>query len=77
MVTKRDEISIDASDLLSRITIKVTMPRMMGVRFAIAAWLLRLAGRVSGTNVIIDIPDDTDDHPDAACDWYVRQKAQR
>lgn len=58
MVTKTDEISIDASDLLRRINIKVTMPRMMGVRFAIAGWLLRLAGVVSGTNMIVEVGEE-------------------
>ncbi len=54
----QDQITIEGSDLLRAIKIGIRMPRMLGPRFWIAIQLFRLAGWVSGTNVVVEVDDD-------------------
>ncbi|WIC84694.1 hypothetical protein [Agrobacterium tumefaciens] len=60
-----DEIIVDGSDLLRRLRIGVKMPRMFGPRMTVATWLFRLAGLVSGTNVVVEVDDDLTDQAGA------------
>lgn len=56
--TKSDEILIDGNDLISSINIGVKMPRMFGLRMTVAMRLFKLAGQVSGMNVVVEVDDD-------------------
>ncbi|MGO1160555.1 hypothetical protein ACTOV4_01195 [Brucella sp. C7-11G] len=56
--TKSDEIIIDGNDLISSINIGVKMPRMFGLRMTVAMWLFKLAGQVSGMNVVVEVDDE-------------------
>jgi hypothetical protein len=38
---------------------------MFGARITVATWLFRLAGLVSGTNVIVEVDDDLTDQAGA------------
>ncbi|KAA9369552.1 hypothetical protein [Ochrobactrum quorumnocens] len=55
---KTDEIVLDCRELISSINIGVKMPRMFGLRMAVATWLFKLAGLVSGVNVVVEADDD-------------------
>lgn len=59
------EIIVEGSELLSRLRIRWKMPRMFGPRMAVATWLFRLAGLVSGTNVVVEVDDDLTDQAGA------------
>jgi len=56
--SKKNEITIDGRELISSINIGVKMPRMFGLRMAVAMWLFKLAGQVSGMNVVVEVDDD-------------------
>lgn len=56
--SKKDEIILDGRDLISSITIGVKMPRTSGLRMTVATWLFRMAGLVSGMNVVVEVDGD-------------------
>ena len=51
------EMTIDGSELLSRIHITVRMPRLISVRLWLGAKLMLIGGWVSGTTVSIEVAD--------------------
>lgn len=57
----QDEIVIDGRELLSSIKVGIRMPRAFGLRMWAATWLFQLAGWVSGTTVVIEVDDETDE----------------
>ena len=59
MACNAGEIEIAASDLLADLHISVRLPRLFSLRLAVAARLFRLAGWVSGTNVVVELIDST------------------
>lgn len=60
MARSAGEITIDGGDLMASIRIGIRMPRAFGLRMWIATRLFELAGWVSGTNVVVEIDEETD-----------------
>ncbi|WP_275790537.1 hypothetical protein [Pararhizobium gei] len=60
MTRDAGEIAIDGNELLRTLRIGVKMPRMFGPRMTFATWLLTLAGWVSGTNVVVEVDDESE-----------------
>ena len=59
MACDAGKIEIAASDLMAELRISVRLPRLFSLRMTIAASLFRLAGWVSGTNVVVEVSDAT------------------
>lgn len=47
-------VTLRASELLRSVQIRVTGLRTVGLRFAAAAWLIRLAGVVAGVGLVVE-----------------------
>ncbi|EXL08621.1 hypothetical protein [Aquamicrobium defluvii] len=56
----RSEIVFDGRELMSSVRIGIRMPRMFGLRMWVATRLFELAGWVSGTNMVVEIENETD-----------------
>jgi hypothetical protein len=50
-------VEIDSRELLSKVTIILHMPKMLGFRFWVAAKLIQLAGWVSMTNIVVEFDE--------------------
>lgn len=58
MARSAGEITVDGSDLLRSVRITVRWPRAFGLRMWVATQLFKLGGRISGTNVMVEIEGD-------------------
>lgn len=52
------EMTVDGRDLMQSVTIKVRMPRALGLRIWMASKLLGLSGWVSGVSMVIEMDEE-------------------
>ena len=65
MAKNAGEIVINGDELLHSLRIGIRMPRLFAPRMTVATWLFRLAGWVSGTNVVVEVDEDATDEAGA------------
>jgi len=53
----KSTLTVDGRELMSSITLRVRMPRALGLRLWLACKLFHLAGWVSGTTVTVEMED--------------------
>lgn len=63
MARSAAEITINGSELLRNIRINIRWPRAFGLRMWIAGRLFVLAGKISGTSVVVEVEGDDDRSP--------------